>query len=560
MADDLDVTSMQILLEQDLMPNLERYVVEPGTSFIESFVTNSICCPSRATYLTGQYSHNHRTFSNTLTNGGVLAFDDDDTLATWLQAAGYRTAHVGKYLNGYGFLSSIQNPYFRGLARRRIAANYPEAVERVEPGYVPPGWNGWYGLVDLSTYCVFDYSVNENGRVRTYYRDGRILEDGRVVQEANGGTTEHYQTDVLADKALEFLEDHWSQGDPAPFFLSVMPLAPHVENCQGADPEIPPHDPLVYKNQFKLIIRPAPRHRPWIDLLSATARSVLPGRPSYNEAALEDKPWVLSSSLALLIPDDEDALFAQFGHRLASMMAVDDLLGRIVRALEDRGELDRTLIVFTSDNGWFNGEHRLSSKGLAYEEAVRVPLFVRTPGRLVPTVESRASLNNDLAPTFLDLAGGTATLPLDGRSLLPLLDGNSPPVWRERFVVEHFSGFPLGASRRPVDPVNVFGIRTVATSTLPNRTYVEYFPGVQYRDGYRRGFGGIRDGFLWQSAPTSRELYSLDADPYQLENRWPQRLSMTEGREIREEAETLRGWMLELLSCSGADCQTLENP
>ena len=561
MADDLDVTSMQVLLEQDLMPNLERYVIETGTSFTESFVTNAICCPSRATYLTGQYSHNHRTFSNTLTNGAVLAFDDDETIGTWLQAAGYRTAHVGKYLNGYGLLWSFQgNSGLRALVQRSIAARHPDAVERVEPGYVPPGWSGWYGLIDLSTYCVFDYAMNENGRVRAYYRDGRILEDGRIVREATGGTTEQYQTDVLADKAVEFLEDHWSRGDSAPFFLSVMPLAPHVEKCQGGDPEIPEQDPFFYKDQFKSIIRPAPRHRPWVDLLSATARSVLPGRLSYNETLLEDKPRVLSAGLALLTPDEENALFAQFGHRLASMMAVDDLLGRIVQALEDRSELDRTFIVFTSDNGWFNGEHRLSSKGLAYEEAVRVPLFVRTPGRLGPRVESRASLNNDLAPTFLDLAAGTATLSLDGRSLLPLLDGYSPSVWRERFVVEHFSGFPQGSRHRPVDPINLFGIRTTATSALPNRTYVEYYEGVQFHDGYRRGFGSMRAGFLWQSAPSARELYSLVEDPYQIENRWPRRLSRTEGREIREEAATLRRWMLELLSCSGADCQTLENP
>ncbi len=427
MADDLDLTSMQVLLEQDLMPNLEHYVYDQGTSFSESFVTNAICCPSRATFLTGQYSHNHRTFSNTLVNGAVLAFDDDETLGTWLQAAGYRTGHVGKYLNGYGILRTLDgSPNLRAWVREQIAAHRPDAVEGLEPGYVPPGWSSWYGLIDLSTYCVFDYALNENGKVRTYYRDGRILEDGRIVQEANGGTTEHYQTDVLADKAVEFLEDHWSRGDAAPFFLSVMPLAPHVEGCEGKDPEIPDLDPLVYKDQFKAIIRPAPRHRAWIDSLEVLARSVLPGRLSYNEASLEDKPRIVSARLDLLLPGEEDALFAQFGHRLASMMAVDDLLGRLIRALEERGELERTFILFTSDNGWFYGEHRLSSKGLAYEEAIRVPLFVRIPGRFEPRVEPRIALNNDLAPTLLDLAAGTSTLPLDGRSLLPLLEGSPP--------------------------------------------------------------------------------------------------------------------------------------
>lgn len=562
MADDLDVTSMQVLLDQKLMPNLEQHVVALGTSFSESFVTNAICCPSRATYLTGQYSHNHRTFSNTLMNGAVLAFDDGETLATWLQTAGYRTAHVGKYLNGYGVLKSLEeSPDLRAWVRQRIAERYPDPVNRMEPEYVPPGWNAWYGLIDLSTYCVFDYSMNENGKVRTYYRDGRILEDGHVVREGNGGTTEHYQTDVLADKAVEFLEDHWSRGDSAPFFLSVMPLAPHVEGCEGRDPEIPELDPLRYKDQFKAIIRPAPRHRSRIDPLAAAARAVLPGRLSYNEAEIDDKPRVLAGRLERLLPDEEDDLFAQFGHRLASMMAVDDLLGRLIETLQNRGELERTLIVFTSDNGWFNGEHRLSSKGLAYDEAIRVPLFVRAPGRIQPRQEHRIVLNNDLAPTFLDLAAFVPTLALDGRSLLPLLEGSSPPVWRDRFVVEHFSGFRTGARLRPVDPVNVFGIRTSATNELPNRAYFEYYGGTQFQDGYRKTFGSpLAEGFLWTEPPGARELYALNEDPFQTENRWFRRFSAAERSQIRDEAATMQRWMIELLACSGAECRLLENP
>ena len=112
MADDLDVNSLDVMIEAGLMPNLEKYIIEEGITFKNSFVTNSICFPSRATFLSGQYSHNHGTLTNVMKGfdfsqppGGVGVFNDESTIATWLQDAGYRTGYVGKYLNGYGIKS-----------------------------------------------------------------------------------------------------------------------------------------------------------------------------------------------------------------------------------------------------------------------------------------------------------------------------------------------------------------------------------------------------------------------------------------------------------------------
>jgi arylsulfatase A-like enzyme len=102
MADDLDSRSYGRLLRLGLLPSVETALVERGVTFRNSFVTNPLCCPSRATFLTGQYSHNNRVLSNAPPNGGVLRLDDRSTLATWLRAAGYRTSMVGKYLNYYG--------------------------------------------------------------------------------------------------------------------------------------------------------------------------------------------------------------------------------------------------------------------------------------------------------------------------------------------------------------------------------------------------------------------------------------------------------------------------
>jgi N-acetylglucosamine-6-sulfatase len=122
MTDDLDSRMLETLLDAGLMPSLKRHIIERGTTFERSYVSNSGCCPTRATSLTGQYSHNTLVLSNKPPNGGVLAFDDSSTLATWLQDAGFYTGLIGKYLNGY--------PRYT-----------PE-------NHVPPGWDTWLGLID----------------------------------------------------------------------------------------------------------------------------------------------------------------------------------------------------------------------------------------------------------------------------------------------------------------------------------------------------------------------------------------------------------------------------
>jgi Sulfatase len=118
LTDDLDTALLQAGLDAAIYPHLKRVLIDAGTRFTESFVSNSLCCPSRATYLSGQYSHNNGVFSNSGPFGGFTSFDDSSTLATWMLGAGYRTGHVGKYLNGYK-----------------------------DYRYVPPGWTTWNATV-----------------------------------------------------------------------------------------------------------------------------------------------------------------------------------------------------------------------------------------------------------------------------------------------------------------------------------------------------------------------------------------------------------------------------
>ena len=301
MVDDLDVGSTETAVANHFMPNLKQYLIDPGMTFSESFVTESLCCPSRSTYLTGQYTHNHGMLRNGGDAGGFDKLDHTSTLAVCLSASDYRTGHVGKYLNGYTF-----------------------------EHLVPPGWEEWHGLVDPTTYCMYDYTISHNGSPKTY-----------------GHSAADYQTDVLAGLTEAFI---WNS-DPRPFFLSVAPLAPHRESyCNPAS------------------IRPAPRHE-------GTVRLLLPRPPSFNEPDMSDKPTWMQQ----LPQRDPVALARLYNQRIEALRAVDDLIGRVVNALQRVGKLKNTVLLFTSDNGYLLGQHRWESKILVYEESIRVPLVIRIP-------------------------------------------------------------------------------------------------------------------------------------------------------------------------------------
>ena len=183
LTDDLDYASAQ------KMPQIRSQLIEEGASFEETFVSYPLCCPSRATILTGLYAHNHNIKSNRFPDGGFEKFRDEgleeDTIAVRLQEEGYRTALFGKYLN-----------------------EYPGDQD---PTYVPSGWDEWHGRVDENK--LNEYQINENGEVVSYSSD-----------------TEDYYTDVLSRQATDFIGS--AAQDSRPFFMYVAPTAPH-------DPAIP---------------------------------------------------------------------------------------------------------------------------------------------------------------------------------------------------------------------------------------------------------------------------------------------------------------------------------
>ena len=439
MTDDQTVESLAV------MKHVQALLVKRGTTFVNNFATYSLCCPSRATFLTGQYAHNHTVMGNAPPEGGYDKLEPShaNTLPAWLQAAGYRTVHIGKYLNGY-------------------TADDPP----------PPGWTEWHGSVDPSTYSFYGYTLNENGRLVGY-----------------GDAPFEYQADVYTAKAVDAVTRLAPKKQP--FFLSVAYLAPHSGAPRETD------DP---PNQSTPV--PAPRHK---DAFEATP---LPTPPSFNEGDVSDKPLGIRDR-PLLPPARVAAIEENYQQRLESLLAVDEGVWRVVGALRRAGELEETLIVFTSDNGFFHGEHRVpAGKVLLYEPSIRVPLIIRGPGIRRARTVAALSANIDLAPTIAAAARARPGRVVDGVSLLGVARGTERAPERA-ILIER------GAGR---DDAHVFqAIRTT------RYVYAEYANG-------------------------ERELYDLVRDPNQLDSRHADPAYAGVGAELAARLAVLR-------SCAGAACR-----
>ena len=344
------------------MPYTRRVIGDRGVDFTNSLVNFPLCCPSRATFLTGQYSHNTGVLDNGPPNGGIEALDQAHTLPVWLSAAGYRTGFVGKYLNGYG-----QGPNGGKL-------------------FVPPGWGYWVAAPRGHKKSVFDYNLSQNGELVHY-----------------GNTKGDYKTDVFADRAADFIDS--SAKSKRPFFLWVTTSAPHLDHL----PTSAPRDPA-----------PAPRDA------HAFEHVDVPRGPAFDEADVSDKPRFVQE-LPRFGPEDLAKLRRTYISQLESLRSVDDLVHKVVDRLRATRQLRRTILIFTSDNGFDRGQHRITSgKIVPYRESVGVPLLVRGPGLPRGSSFDAPVVNADLAPTILDLTGARADIPIDGVPLTGSLRGKAP--------------------------------------------------------------------------------------------------------------------------------------
>jgi N-acetylglucosamine-6-sulfatase len=460
-----------LIMDDDQSVNLQQYLTKTnaaigqhGVTFDNSFVNYSLCCPSRSTMLTGQYAHNHGVRGNQLPSGGYskLAPTLGNTLPVWLQKAGYYTAHIGKFLNGYGTTA-------------------PDTE-------VPPGWNEWYGSIDNpdgftgGTYTAYGYALNENGQVVHY---------GSTPDVVDPAT---YQTDVYSQKAADFIRRR--APSLKPFYLSVAPRDPHAEagscNCAGDNP------------------RAAPRYEGTLAGLSA------PRNPDFNEADVSDKPSNIKN-LAVLSQTGINGVDARYRARAEAVLGVDDLVQNVVSTLQQQGELKNTVLIFTSDNGFFHGEHRVpQGKVRLYEPSIRVPLLIRAPGMPNGVHRSQPVGNVDLAPTILDFADAKAGRKEDGESLVSIMEHRRDWPGRGMDLETYFTP---DATEDPEDPpLNYQGVRT------DRYLYANYGTGEQ-------------------------ELYDLRLDPFELQN-------AAANPAYASVKASLQGLLSGLARCAGRRCRT----
>jgi len=446
------MTDDQTVGQLAVMPRTRQLIGEAGATFENSFVTFPLCCPSRASFLTGQYPHNHRVLGNAPPKGGFQSLRTEETLPVWLTRGGYFTGQIGKFMNGY----------------------------KDSPVGIPPGWSEWHGEKSQDRY--YGYQLYENGGPVTYGDPNENPEDP--------ADPESYSTDVYTEKAINFIDAHAPAADP--FFLWVSYNAPH-----SGQPDPPADVPSPCRGNAK----PAERH------LGSFADEPLPKPPSFNEPDVSDKPRFLRRAEPF---DAAGAAAIERFYRceLASLLAVDEGVERIVGALGASGELDNTVLIFTSDNGFFHGEHRIPfGKNEIYEEAIRVPLLIRGPGIPAGTKISELVSNIDLSPTILAAAGARAGIPQDGRSLFPILA--RPDRERGREILLTGDGWT--------------GIRTARYA------YAEHHGRPENRG--------------------EKELYDLRRDPNQLR-------SQNGNRELRDVRRTLAGRLEELGECEGRECRS----
>ena len=347
-------------------PNID-WLNKEGANLENFFVTQSICSPSRASFLTGTYPHIHGVNQN---NRHVdPKWDEFEPYTSHLQNAGYETAHVGK----------IHMAHLKG------------------EDHIRPGFDYWFSFIGQGEY--FDPQVNENGK--EYKEQG-------------------YITDILTEKAISWLKEQRDENKP--FSLNLWHKAVHQPHLPA-----PRHSDLYFEKQL-----PTPPYD--------THKETFKGKPEWQRKKTFGFDWKKNLPIPSELPQvDWPINYDRNMDLLRCLSAIDESLGKVIKVLEEMGELDNTVIIYSSDNGYFMGEHTFLDKRLAYENSMRVPMLIRYPGLIKKKTKIKEQcLNIDLAPTILDLAGIEKPEYMQGESILGLLKGENDNNWRKAILFEYF--------------------------------------------------------------------------------------------------------------------------
>ncbi|MFJ9392277.1 sulfatase-like hydrolase/transferase [Nocardioides sp. NPDC101246] len=357
-------------LDMDYLPSVKKLVGESGVTFTDAVAPTPICVPARASLLSGQYAHNHGAHTIHGPEGGYPSFDDSATLATSLQEAGYATVFTGKYLNEYGEAGSERD--------------------------LPPGWDEWRATVDPSTYNYLGAKFNVSGR---------------LVKPKGYSTTVITKQAQAALKAV--LKDGRKKPGAAgkPWFQWVNYVAPHIGGpTEKGDPK------QRFPGTKGAIGVPVPDEQD----RDAYADKPIPQQPNLFPEARKKFP---KGSPSRKNPSqiEKDAYRLSYQRRIESARSLDRNIASLLGGLKKSGDLARTLVVFTSDNGFSSGYHNFNGKLWYYEESLRIPVLMSGPG--VPKGREVATTltNPDIATTLLAAAGAGDPHEPDGIDIMPWL-------------------------------------------------------------------------------------------------------------------------------------------
>ena len=365
----------------DTTPNIDR-IAKEGMLFTNSFCTNALCAPSRATLLTGKYDHLNGMYSNYAfaSNGQPASTFDpkQENFARIMKNNGYNTALVGKW---------------------HLPAN--------------PGEVG------------FDYFLFKKGAGGPYYRSAGYLESAsfgstQIEDKAYDG----YGTDIYTDKAIEWIKDLQSRNKP--FILCMQYFNDH----RPFDP--PKKYEHIYDNRH--FTEPATF---WDDYKTRSSAAQI------EHMLIRDMPDFNPPDSLTPRQRQEWNYQVFMRHFLGTLKSQDDNIGRLLDFLDKSGLSKNTIVVFTGDHGFFMGDHGWFDKRFMYEEALRVPWLIRYPGVIRPGSTSDAwVVNIDNAPTILDLAGIPVPADMQGKSLVPIFQGNLPEGWRKSMYYHYYEFQP----------------------------------------------------------------------------------------------------------------------
>ncbi len=383
-------------------PHIDR-IAKEGMLFENCMVSNAICGPSRAVILTGKHSH-----LNGFTDNGSTFDGSQQTFPKLLQTSGYQTAMIGK----------------------------------------------WHLKSDPTGFDYWDVLIGQG----PYYNPPMIRNGTRVAREG-------YTTEILTDLALDWLKD--GRDRDKPFMLMYQHKAPHRNWQPGPkylrmydDVEIPEPPTLFDKWEGRSSANREQKMTIEHDMNASDLKLVAPRNLTAKQRADWDAAYgPKNEAFRAMNLSGRDLVKWKYQRYakdyLRCVAAVDDNIGRVLDYLDENGLRENTIVIYSSDQGWYLGEHGWFDKRWMYEESLRMPFLIRWPGVITPGSTNRDLIQNiDFAPTFLEMAGVPIPEPIQGRSIVPLLRGKRPTDWRDSLYY-HYYEFPGAHSVR-----RHYGVRT----------------------------------------------------------------------------------------------------